>query len=299
MVLPAMNEHPPTQSPELNRVLDELVGQVRALLGENFVGAYLQGSFALGDGDENSDVDFVVVTREDIADADAARLNAMHRVLHGRPETWAQHLEGSYIPAAELRRLPAEHRDVPVSPRPGDWADPATGRPPRAYPFLFLGNGERSLVRSEHDNTLVVRWILRERGIALAGPNPAELVDPVDLDELRAECREVMRWFGDELLSGKVVIEALWLQGFTVLIYCRMLQSLATGTIVSKPGSVAWAKTNLPPEWAPLIERAWGQRGRYPRGKGAPEAHKALAPEPNDVSQTLAFVRYALERAGG
>jgi predicted nucleotidyltransferase len=52
----------PTAFPDLNEVLRELVSSVQAILGENFCGAYLQGSFAVGDADEHSDVDFIVVT---------------------------------------------------------------------------------------------------------------------------------------------------------------------------------------------------------------------------------------------
>lgn len=47
---------------DLNVLLAELVASVRQVLDRNFCGAYLQGSFALGDADEHSDVDFIVVT---------------------------------------------------------------------------------------------------------------------------------------------------------------------------------------------------------------------------------------------
>ena len=50
----------PTPIAELNAVLQELVASVRATLGTNFIGAYLQGSFAIGDWDADSDVDFSI-----------------------------------------------------------------------------------------------------------------------------------------------------------------------------------------------------------------------------------------------
>ena len=53
----------PTVYPKLNALLEELVSSVRAILGANFCGAYLQGSFAVGDADVHSDVDFIVATR--------------------------------------------------------------------------------------------------------------------------------------------------------------------------------------------------------------------------------------------
>jgi hypothetical protein len=45
-----MNTKRPTPDPELNAVLQELVTGIRAVLGDNFIAAYLQGSFAVGIG---------------------------------------------------------------------------------------------------------------------------------------------------------------------------------------------------------------------------------------------------------
>ena len=99
---------------ELRTVLVALRDGVRSVLGENLVGFYLQGSFALGDGDAYSDLDFVVVTHDDVDNAVESALNAMHGRLHDRPETWAQHIEGSYAPAAVIRRPPGAGVSVPV-----------------------------------------------------------------------------------------------------------------------------------------------------------------------------------------
>jgi predicted nucleotidyltransferase len=92
----------PTVYPELNGVLDEFVASVRAILGENFCGAYLQGSFALGDADEHSDVDFIVATHHEVSDTQLAKLQAIHERLYGLESPWAQHLEGSYVPRLEF-----------------------------------------------------------------------------------------------------------------------------------------------------------------------------------------------------
>jgi predicted nucleotidyltransferase len=50
----------PTPYVELNAVLRALVEGMQAALGDDFVSACLQGSFAVGDFDGDSDVDFVV-----------------------------------------------------------------------------------------------------------------------------------------------------------------------------------------------------------------------------------------------
>jgi hypothetical protein len=53
----------PTPFPELNAVLFELVTSVQTILGDNFQAAWLHGSFAVGDFDRHSDVDFIIVVK--------------------------------------------------------------------------------------------------------------------------------------------------------------------------------------------------------------------------------------------
>jgi len=93
----------PTPFPELNLVLRELVGQVKAALGNTFVVAYLQGSFAVGDFDEHSDVDFIVAVSDELSEREVAGLQALHPRVYGLEAPWAQHLEGSYFPLSTLR----------------------------------------------------------------------------------------------------------------------------------------------------------------------------------------------------
>src|SRR5437879_3255152 len=125
--------NPPTPYPQLNAVLEDLVGSVQVALGDAFVGACLQGSFAVGDFDRHSDVDFVITVRDELSDEQVGALQAIHTRVYGLDSEWAQHLEGSYFPAATLRDY---HQ--------------------RAKPLWYLDHGSRSLVRSDHCNTIVV-----------------------------------------------------------------------------------------------------------------------------------------------
>ena len=104
------------------------------------------GILALGDADEHSDVDFIVVTQGEVAEAQASGLQAMHERLYGLESPWEQHLEGSYISKERLRRV-----------------DPSRA------PLLYLDNGATQLERDNHCNTAVVRWTLREHGVVLSG----------------------------------------------------------------------------------------------------------------------------------
>src|SRR5260221_3312928 len=129
----------PTPDPDLNAVLHELVTGVQAVLGDNFVAAYLQGSFAVGDWDNDSDVDFLIAIEHDVSDADLPTLQAMHGRIYDLESNWALHLEGSYFPKPTLKR-----------------GGPTGG------PLLDLGNTSLKLIRANHANKLVVARVTRE-----------------------------------------------------------------------------------------------------------------------------------------
>ncbi|MFL5295906.1 MAG: aminoglycoside adenylyltransferase domain-containing protein [Phenylobacterium sp.] len=279
----------PTPYGDLNAVLSHLLEGAQRALGDNFVGAYLQGSFAVGDFNEYSDCDFIVVTQRDLTPDELASLQALHAGIHELPYAyWRSGLEGSYAPAAVLRRLTDGPRDPPGEPRGRDWADPGmSGAPPRAYPFWYLDNGADHLVRSEHDNSLVVRWCLREKGVVLAGPDPRELIDPVPPAALRAEVRRTMDLVMRLNLEPMALVA--W-QAFWVGLFCRMLHTLATGAVWSKKSSMAWAQGALDPRWRELIVSAAAVR------KGDAEQSGAAA-DRDEVAATREFARYAVAYA--
>jgi hypothetical protein len=279
----------PTPYSDLNAVLAHLVEGAQTLLGDNFVGAYLQGSFAVGDFTEFSDCDFIIVTARDITPEELPAFQALHAGIHDLPYPyWRSGLEGSYIPAPILRRWSETPRDPPGEPRGLDWGDPGTsGSPARAYPLWYLDHGAKTLVRSEHDNTQVVRWCLREKGVVLAGPPPRQLIEPVPAAALRAEVRRTM----DLCLSLDLrPMELVAWQAFWVGLFCRMLHTLATGAVWSKKASMAWAQGALDPTWHGLIARAAAVR----KGDAAQSGQPA---DPAEVEATHAFARYVVEYA--
>jgi hypothetical protein len=279
----------PTPYADLNAVLAHLVEGGQRLLGDNFIGAYLQGSFAVGDATEFSDCDFIVVTRRDLTPDQLPPFQALHAAIHELPQTyWRTAMEGSYVPAPILRRWSGTPRDPPGEPRGPGWADPGmSGAPPRAYPFWYLDHGSKTLVRSEHDNTQVVRWSLREKAVVLAGPDPRELIDPVSPAALRAEVRATMDL---ALALGLEPMHLVAWQAFWVGLYCRMLHTLATGAVHSKKAGLVWAGSALDPKWRGLIERAAAVR----KGDAAQSGRPA---DPADAAATHDFARYAVEHA--
>ncbi len=100
-----------TQFAELNHVLSGLVDGARRALGDDFVGAYPVGSFALGDADIHSDSDFIVATSHPISPTQEAAIRRLHRGFPSGEGHWNHHLEGSYAPMDDLRRVDALGRD--------------------------------------------------------------------------------------------------------------------------------------------------------------------------------------------
>ena len=246
---------------ELNSVLEELVTSVRDALGNAFIGAYLQGSFAVGHFDRHSDVDFIIAVNEELSEDQVAALQAVHARVYGLDSEWAKHLEGSYFPAMILRNY---HQ--------------------RGTPLWYLDHGSQSLVRSDHCNTLVVRCVIRDRAVVLAGPNPRTLVDPVPPDALRREIRDTMRDWGKQILDDPNRYRNRFYQGFIVLSYCRMLHDLVEGRPGSKQAGATWAKASLDPVWSPLIERAWD-------GRPNPAVSVREPLDVTDFDSTLQFVK--------
>jgi predicted nucleotidyltransferase len=224
----------PTRYDDLNAVLADFLASVHEALGDDLVGAYLQGSFALGDADEHSDVDFIVVTDGEVTESQAHDLQAIHERLYALESPWAQHLEGSYISKEKLRRVDAARS-----------------------PLLYLDNGATKLERDNHCNTAVVRWTLREHGVALVGPDPKSLIDPVvanDLvDDVLVALGEWEEWLGVHTMSRRGL-------GVLVLTLCRMLQSVGEGRVTTKREAGEWALRNLDPELTPLVQWALDDR---------------------------------------
>lgn len=255
----------PTPYAALNQVLRELVTRQQTALGDDLVGAYLQGSFALGDFDPHSDVDLVFVAREELAADQVAALQVMHDQVYRLDSPWAQHLEGSYFPR-ELLKDPA---------RCG--AD-----------LWYLDHGARSLVRSDHCNTLLVRRVLREHGVTLLGPSPETLLDPISSKALRAEIYQTINYWGQVILGDPAAYQNRFYQGYLVLNFARMLHDLIQGRPGTKRQGAAWAKGALDSSWHDLVDAAWATRPD-------PAAQVRQPAEPVAYRRTLRFIQHIID----
>jgi hypothetical protein len=256
---------PPTGFPELNELLEELVARVESILGDNFVGAYLTGSFALGAADFHSDCDFLVVTEDRVTAGQERALRKLHDEIPTRSGHWTHDLEGSYAPRAELETLAALDKR-----------------------WLYVNRGWREMQWSTHCNTEDMRWTLREGRITLAGPDPRELVPEVPAEALRSRMRRLIDGFLPDLF-GWTSFDIAWSQRYAVSTLCRMLYTIDTGEVASKQTSLEWAKHALAPAWHDLIQQVLADRAI---GWNPDEP-----PRPGSVEATIAFAEYAKVRA--
>jgi len=247
----------PTDYPEVNSVLRELLSGAQRTLGDHFVGMYLDGSLAIGDFDlDKSDIDFVVVTDAEVSEDTFGVLKTMHDRFAGGASKWGRELEGSYISQRALRY----------------------DRRPAAHPYIDRGS-VLAMVQQETGYWPIHRHMLREHGVVLAGPPPPVLIDPVAPEDLREAVRGILREWWTPMLTEGPRLQNGFYRCYAVLTMSRMLYTLRHGTIVTKPFAAQWGQGAFDRRWTSLIQRAlaWSQEA------------------PPDLGETLAFIQHTSE----
>ena len=232
MTLQPIHEIDPTPFPDVNIVLGLVLANARSILGPHFMGMYLFGSLASGDfSPHSSDIDFVVLTDDDLPAELVARLKDMHAEIAASGMKWAKKLEGYYFPRYVLRRFEQWHLFPSIG---ADWDFDVTGQGPEG---------------------VIQRHILREQGIVLSGPPLADLIDPVSADQIRQATYQLLVGWWVPILTNPAYVTSSEYQAYAVLTMCRMLYTLTTGEIVSKPAAARWTIENHS-RWADLIQSA-------------------------------------------
>ncbi len=264
----------PTPYPEVNQILNVLLPEVQAILGNQFIGMYLYGSLAYGGFDRDSDVDFVVVTRQELTEMLFFGLQAMHAQIATLDSWCATQLEGSYIPLKALRQYdPVRVLHLHIDRGRGEC-------------LQRMQIDDARLSRAWWGGWVLLRAVLRENGISLTRPAPKTLIAPVSPEELRRATLAVLHGWLEPLLEDSHEIQNRGYQSYTVLTLCRTLYTLQHGNIASKQVAARWAQEKLGKLWSTLIERAWIGR----QNPGDPATYE-------EVNGTLDFIRYILEHS--
>jgi hypothetical protein len=203
--------------------LDALVERVRALLGDELVGVYAGGSYALGGYvPGRSDLDVAVVCRERLTRLQKDELGAALR--HESLPCPARGLELVVYTEAIVRSGTAD---------PGYELNLNTGS---GMPFVLSTSPE-----GEAHWYAIDRAIVREHGVALVGPAPADVVAPIARELLVGRVLESARWYAahPEAARDDAVLNA-----------CRAWRFASEGDWTSKTDAGEWALTRLRPREA-------------------------------------------------
>jgi hypothetical protein len=198
-------------------VLDELVPQLRDLLGPNLRGMYVYGSLAFECyNPARSDVDVLVVTRRRMAPVTRRDVSALLRRLSAP-------LEISFFSHADLE----------------PW------RYPTPFDYHFSEEGEAHDRADHYFATEIAN--ARVRGVALLGPPPAATLPEVpDEDFLDAVERDLL-WARDRIDERP---------GYAVLNGCRVLAFRRERTVMSKAQAGEWGARCAPEQYRSLVADA-------------------------------------------
>ncbi len=253
----------PQRPADVEALLLALQAEIQAILGEQLVGLYLHGSLASGDFNPyRSDIDVIAVTEGEPGPQTIEALKALHASMASGDLEWAKKLEVSYIPRDAIRRFD-----------PSNALHPAL-RADGTFDFDYHG-----------PDWMIQRHVLREKGIALLGPDPKTLVDPVPPEDLRRGVLGVLHEWWQPMLTGPAFLAEPEYQAYAVHTMCRALYTLERLDVASKPVAARWALQALDvrfkEQFAALVEEALAWK------RGDPFDH---------LGETLEMIRYTLER---
>lgn len=247
----------PTPYHDVNSILDQVLSKLQIILQGHFIGLYLGGSLALGDfNPDRSDVDFVVVTADELPPELVAAVEEMHTQLWFTGAKWAKKFDGSYVPQPVIRHWTPDHPPCPFIERD-------------------------TFTITQQGSAVIQRHIIHQYGIVVAGPHPHMLLDPVEADELLHALRDMLERWWRPLLDDPGWVQQSQMQPFALLSMCRALYTLEHGIVAPKLVAGRWCQQTLGIEWTPLIEWAMA----WPRDTDS-----------NQLAATLRLIQYTLNR---
>jgi predicted nucleotidyltransferase len=225
----------PTPHPDVNNILNLLLTNVKEILRDQFVGMYLYGSLSSGDFDpDSSDIDFLVVTTDDLSETTVSNIEAMHRHTWSNNDKRAGKLEGAYVPENLIRVHDPHGRECPT---------------------VNEGKFYRDRLGSDW---IIQRHVVREFGVIVEGPDPKIFIDFVSPEDIRNAVKGILREWWFPMLENDA-----WLRensrgyhSYAILSMCRAMHALEHGTIVSKPVAAKWAQAKLGERWHQVIDLA-------------------------------------------
>lgn len=218
---------------DINKILDSLKAEILALFPTELVGIYLTGSLSYGDFNlTSSDIDLLVVLKTTPTKEQVDLIGKLHERIKQEDNTWANRLECSYIPVTMLQEILP-----PKAPRP------------------YFGAGIFYAEAPYGNEWLINTYLLHKHGIALMGPPFSQLVQSVDIKDVKeANIRDLLvEW--EPKLKETFHFPDSHHKAYAVLNLCRILHTHLKGEPSSKRVSADWIKKTFS-QWRDLIDTA-------------------------------------------
>lgn len=223
-------------------LLHDFLSSLATELPGYVTGFYLHGSIALDAFNEHfSDIDFIALISRQSTEKDLAALQKIHQEIASRYPRWA--LEGSYLQWEYLGQM-----EETIAPSP-------------------VHHDNKFEPAQKFDVNSVTWWVLKNRGIALIGPQPQELDLVVDWDVLVAKMKQNLNTYWASFTKKPQRIS--WLYSdygiqWVVLGVLRQYYTFVAHDITSKTEAGEFALSHMPSRRHRVIQEAIRIREQVP-----------------------------------
>lgn len=248
--------------PSLVDLLNRLLLEIQSILKNQFVGLYVGGSIANDSfNQETSDIDCYIVTTAMLSKKNIRQIESMHKQFYLSNIPYANKIEASYISQQDLLNF----------------------NPESTRPYFNEGN---FYLAPYGNNFLIELFILREKGITIAGQEIRDLIKELSPEDLQQAIKKNLYEYWETSLNSDKFKRSDY-QVFAVLTMCRTLYSLEHGNIISKTLAAQWIINKAHTNWKNLIEKAleWKLGTELNQQKEAEQFVRDVLDTINDTSQ--------------
>jgi hypothetical protein len=212
-------------------LLENFLQQLQSILSGRLVGLYVGGSLANNCFNvATSDIDCYIITTGPLSQNTLAQIETLHNKLFLSSDQYAKKIEASYISQSDLLDFNIENK----------------------RPYFNEG---RFYLAPYGSNFKIELFLLRNKGISIAGPLIQDLIKEISSHDLQRAIKTNLYEYWEVMLSDLAKLSRSDYQVFAIFTMCRTLYSLETSNITSKIEAARWVLDKYA-GWEDLIVQA-------------------------------------------
>ncbi|MFN7472539.1 MAG: aminoglycoside adenylyltransferase domain-containing protein [Roseiflexaceae bacterium] len=222
----------------MHPVVQTIQLQLPPLLTQTLVGIYCYGSLVWGDFDPDiSDIDLLVVVRQDVDKELFDTLDAFHQTLEAQFPDWAGRIEIAYISATALETFKTQRSPISV-----------------------ISPGEPFNTKDAGLDWLINWYTIRAQSMVVYGPAAEGIIPAISIEEFRTAVRDQIGDWVDWVVQTR---DSRPYQAYAILTMCRALFAVQTGLQTSKIQAANWAMEHHPTQCERITNALrWRERHR-------------------------------------